>query len=589
MVPEALRLVPGLHVARQSSSSWVVAARGFSSINSEKLLVLSDTRSVYTPLLSGVVWDVQNYLMQDIDRIEVVRGPGATLWGSNAVNGVISITTKSARDTQGLYAETSGGAEDRFSVAARYGASISDRMFYRVFGRYFDRSATLRQVAGSPDDWQAGHAGFRLDWEATPRDAVTVQGDVYRGDVGQLGPSIIVQGRPGPDGPLRAGVGGGNVLGRWRRKVRSSSELQLRAYYDRTHRNDPMFLDDLETADVDLQYRQPLSPRQELTWGASYRLMAHRNTGAGLFSLRPTRSTDQLVSGFVQHQMRLIHGVHLTAGTKVEHNDFSGAEIQPSGRISWQPTSSHSAWGAVSRAVRVPTRLERDISVDLTDPSAATVARLVGNRGFDSETLVAVEAGYRWSPTRALSVDLAAFRNRYRGLASLEYGEPFAEQGGARLVIPVQNENQNHGTTRGVEAFVTYTPTRASRLSATYSFLRMALHTSGEDLNRGVALAAATPRHQLGLRSSFDLPARFQVDGLFRAVGAVDRLPGSLTGERIPSYAELDTRLAWLGWRRAEIALIGRNLLHGHHPEFGVPGTRTEVERSVQVRLGWGF
>ena len=583
MVPEALRLVPGLHVARQSSSAWVVAARGFSSVNSEKLLVLSDTRSVYTPLFSGVLWDVQNYLMQDIDRIEVVRGPGATVWGSNAVNGVISITTKSARDTQGLYVETSGGAEDRFSVATRYGAAINDRAFYRVFGRYFDRPTTFRTGAGSDDDWQAGHAGFRLDWDATARDSVTVQGDVYRGDVGQVSPSIIVTGRPGPEGPLRVQVGGGNVSSRWRRKIAASSELQLRAYYDRTHRNDPMFVDDLDTVDVDLQYRHALS-RQELTWGASYRLMAHRNVGGGVFSLQPSTSTDQLVSGFVQHQTRLLNTVHLTAGTKLEHNDFSGVEVQPSGRISWQPTSSHSAWGAVSRAVRVPTRLERDISVDVTN-----VIRLLGNPEFGSERLLAFEAGYRWSPSRALAVDLAGFRNRYRGLASLELGEGFTEQNGARLVVPLQNENQNFGTTRGVEAFITYSPTTTSRLTASYSHLRMRLEAAGQDLNRGITLAGSTPRHQLGLRSSFDLPSRFQFDALFRTVGRVDRLPGGSPGDSIPSYAELDARIAWLGWRGAEIALIGRNLLHGHHPEFGIPGRRTEVERSVQGRLAWGF
>jgi iron complex outermembrane recepter protein len=584
IVPEALRLVPGLHVARRTSSSWVVAARGFSSVNSEKLLVLSDTRSIYTPLFSGVLWDTQNYLLQDIDRIEVVRGPGATLWGSNAVNGVISINTKSARDTQGLYVETSGGTEERFSVATRYGAAITERAFYRVFGRYFDRTPALRTGGGDADDWQTGLAGFRLDWDVTARDSVTVQGDLYRGDVGLVAPSISV-GRPGPEGPLRALVGGGNVLSRWRRKLANSSELQLRAYYDRTHRNDPMFTDDLDTVDIDLQYRRPL-PRQELTLGASYRLMAHGNTGKGVFALRPSTATDQLVSGFVQDQIRLTSSLQFTAGTKLEHNDFSGVEVQPSGRISWQPTSSHSTWGAVSRAVRVPTRLERDIWVDTNNPLAAAVVRLVGNREFESEKLLAFEAGYRWAASRVLSIDLAGFRNRYRGLASLEFGERFTE--GTRLVIPVQNENQNAGTTNGVEAFVTYSPTAASRISASYSHLRMHLEKAGEDLNGGVQIAAATPRHQFGFRSSFDLPSRFQFDSLLRAVGAVTLRRGTGT-ERIPSYAELDARLAWLGWRRAEIAIVGRNLLHGSHPEFGVPATRSEVERSVQARFAWGF
>ncbi|MGH9309800.1 MAG: TonB-dependent receptor plug domain-containing protein, partial [Vicinamibacterales bacterium] len=233
-VPEVLRLVPGLHVARQTASLWVVASRGFSSINSEKLLVLSDTRSIYTPLFSGVLWDVQDTLLQDIDRIEVVRGPGATLWGSNAVNGVISITTKSAKDTQGLYLETSAGGEEQAIVAARYGGRISDRAYYRVYGKYFNRDRTFAVDRNSPDDWQLGHGGFRVDWDPTARDAVTVQGNAYRGQVGQIAPSIAIAGRQGPDGPLRVRTAGGHVLARWRRTLSQESDLQVRAYYDRT-------------------------------------------------------------------------------------------------------------------------------------------------------------------------------------------------------------------------------------------------------------------------------------------------------------------------------------------------------------------
>jgi iron complex outermembrane recepter protein len=349
-LPEVFRMVPGLHVARQSSSAWVVASRGFSSINSEKLLVLSDTRSIYTPLLSGVFWDVQDYILQDIERIEVIRGPGATLWGSNAVNGVVNITTKSARNTQGLFVETITGSEDHANVAARYGGRISDRAYYRVSGKYFNRDGTFAPRAASSDDWQSGRGGFRVDWDATASDAVTLQGDIYSGDIGQLAPSVSIVGREGPQGRLRVGISGGNLLGRWHRTMSRESDVQLRVYYDRTRREDPAFVDDLDTIDVDVQHRFAPARRHELTWGAAYRFTAHQNDGRVLFAVDPPSSRDHLVSGFVQDQIALPHSLRLTIGTKLEHNDFSGFELQPSGRVAWEAAAAHTVWGSVIRS-----------------------------------------------------------------------------------------------------------------------------------------------------------------------------------------------------------------------------------------------
>jgi iron complex outermembrane receptor protein len=587
-VPEALRMVPGLHVARQTSSIWVVASRGFSSVNSEKLLVLSDTRSIYTPLFSGVLWDVQDYLLQDIERIEVIRGPGATLWGSNAVNGVISIRTKSAKDTQGLYAETRLGTHEQAGLGARYGGRFTDRMYYRVFGKLFDRDGTFDANPTSPDDWRAGHAGFRMDWEANARDTLTVQSDLYRGTVGQLSPSIVVAGREGPQGRLRVGVGGGNVLARWRRTFSPETDLQLRVYYDRTHRDDPMFVDDLDTLDVDFQHRVSPAARHEVTWGGSYRLTSNHNESRIIFAVEPPVSRDQLFSGLVQDQIRLLDTLRVTVGTKVEHNDFSGFELQPSGRVSWQPSNRHAVWSAVSRAVRVPTRLERDIAIDVPIPSGPP-AILLGNPAFDSEELVAYEAGYRWQPAAAISTDVAAFHNQYTGLTSLELGVPFIDPATGRPVLPLQNQNLTSGWGRGVEVLATYAPIPSSRFSASYTFLDMELDPEGQDLNRGELLEGATPRHQLGFRSSWDLPARFQVDGMFRHLSAIRRLPTSLTGDGVPGYSELDIRVAWLGWSEAELSLVAQNLLHAHHPEFGTPGSRGEIERGIYASLAWGF
>jgi iron complex outermembrane receptor protein len=588
-VPEALRNIPGVHVARQSSSAWAISARGFSSVNSEKLLVLTDTRSLYTPLVSGVFWDVQNYLLQDIDRIEVIRGPGATLWGSNAVNGVINITTKHARDTQGTYAEMSAGTEERVSAAARYGGRVGDGAYYRVFARYFDRGATFGPTPASPDDWQAAHAGFRSDWDLTGRDTLTVQGDIYRGDVGRLSPSVIVIGRPGPAGRLRVAVGGGNMLARWRRSMSSDSDLQFRVYYDRTHRDDPSYTDDLNTVDLDFQHRFTPGSRHEVTWSGTYRVTGNQNESGGIFAVQPAYSRDHLVSGFIQDQVRVVDTLRLTVGTKLEHNDFSGFEVQPSARAAWDLVPGHTVWGAVSRAVRVPTRFERDIAIDVTDPAANPLIRLLGNPEFDSERLIAYEGGHRWQPSNGLAWDTAVFHNRYEGLASLELGDPFLDPTSRRTIVPLGAENLTGGIANGIETFATYAPIPPLRVSASYSYLDLRLDPAGADLNRGRFLEGSTPRHQFGLRSSTDLPGRFRLDALFRRVAAIRQIPLIVSGEGLPGYSSLDLRVAWDGWRQMEVALVGQNLLQSRHLEFGPPESRGEVQRGVYAKVAWGF
>jgi iron complex outermembrane recepter protein len=588
-VPEALRLVPGIHVARQTSNTWAVSARGFSSVTSEKLLALTDTRSLYTPLFSGVFWDAQGFLLQDIDRIEVIRGPGATQWGSNAVNGVVSITTKSARDTQGSYFESSAGTEERVSVGARYGGRIGARSYYRVFGNYVDRDATFRRIGEGADDWQNGRAGFRTDWESGVRDALTLQGEVYRGDVGRLAPSVTIIGRPGPAGPLRVQVTGGNVAARWRRGATANPDMQLRVYYDRTHRDDPSFEDTLDTFDADLQRRHVIGGVHDVLWGLNYRLTANQNESGGVFALEPSFSRDHLVSGFVQDQIRVSDALRVTLGTKLEHNDFSGWEAQPSGRASLVLAPGHTVWGAVSRAVRVPTRLERDIAIDVTDPQRDPVARLLGRSSFDSERMVAYEAGYRWLTLETLSVDSAVFHNRYDGLASLELGAPSFDPDINRTIIPLQNHNLTEGDARGLETSVTYSPIVRARFSGTYAYVHLSLRPRGSDLNRGAFLDGATPRHQAGVRASFDLPSRVRLDAQLRHLSAIRRLPPVVSGEGLPGYRELDVRLAWDAWRQLELSIVGQNLLHARHVEFGPADHRGEIERGVYLKAAWGF
>lgn len=587
-LPDALRLVPGLHVARRGSSIWAISSRGFSGVTSEKLLVLSDTRSIYTPLFSGVQWDVQDFVLEDIDRVEVIRGPGATLWGSNAVTGVINITTRSARDTQGLYLQAGGGDEDRAIASARYGGRFSEDVHYRVFGQYSERDGSLEQQPERSDDWRMAHFGFRGDWSARAADSFTLQGDVYRGNIGQIFPAVSIINRPQPAGDLQIAVRGANVLGRWQRALGDGSSLQLRAYIDHTRRDDPTFLDTLDTVDVDLRHSLAPSTRQELLWGASYRLTSNSNRGKGIFNVEPEDSDDHLINAFVQDQIAISDSLRITLGTKLEHNDFSGFEAQPSIRAAWELSADNTLWAAVSRAVRVPTRLERDIAIDFTDPTADPVGRLLGNDDFESEELLAYELGYRWNAADRLSVDLAAFYNRYDGLASLEFGTPFLDEQG-RTIVPVINQNLTDGHALGGEALVTYAPLPSWQLTASYSYIDMELESSGLDANRGEFKADSTPRHQFGLRSFLDLPHGVQVDLQFRSLSAVRRQPEAVDGSPVPGYSEVDLRLGWQATRQVEVSVVGYNLLHDHHAEFGTVQSRGEIERSIFGRMTCRF
>ncbi len=584
-VADALRGVPGLHVARRNAASWAVSSRGFSSTNSEKLLVLSDTRSVYTPLFSGVYWDVQDYFLDDIERIEVIRGPGATLWGSNAVNGVINITTKSAVDTQGTLFESTFGTEDQAIFAVRHGGRAAKGVHFRVFAKYTERDES-RNTSESSDASHLGSFGFRTDWAATDgRDELTVQGGLYDGSMGQLSPSVSVIGRAGPEGDLKAKVSGGNLLARWRHQFDQGSDLQVRAYYDRTRRDDDSFNDELDTFDVDLDHRFAFGRLREVLWGVNYRHTSNRNEGKGIFALVPPVSDDELLSAFVQVQVDFGETFQVTAGTKWEENDFSGSELQPSIRAVWEPAEHHTLWVAASKAARIPTRLERDVAIDASDPAGNPVVRLLGNRDFGSEELIAFEAGYRWRAADPLHLDLAVFDNHYDELSSLEFDPPFVDPADGRTVIPIRNQNLTSGRARGAELLVTASPSERWRLSASYAYLHLSLEPSGQDLNRGVFYDGATPRHQFALSSYLTLPGGFEVDAHFRRNTALRRLPEVSSGEGIPGYSELDLRVAWRASDRLEVAVVGQNLLNSSHVEFGSPQARGEIQRAVYVKL----
>ncbi len=585
-IPEALRMVPGVHVARQNSNTWAVSARGFSSSNSRNLLVQSDTRSIYTPLFSGVFWDAQDYLMEDIERIEVVRGPGASLWGSNAVNGVVSITTKNSKDTQGLYAEALLGNEER-GAGIRYGGKTKENIYYRVFLKHSDRDSSYAPAAESEDDWDLTHMGFRTDWDDNDDDRFTFQGDLYEGTIGQLVPAVRVIGRGGPEPPLAAEIRGGNLLGRWRHQISDASDYHLRIYHDYTYRDDPSYKDTLNTTDIDFQHRMELGDKHELLWGMNYRISSNENIGKGIFQVVPEESDDELYSLFVQDQYSPWNNVRITLGTKLEHNDFSGFEIQPTVRAAWEILPGHTVWSAVSRAVRTPTRYERDVAIDAGFGANGEVVRLLGNDDFEPEETLAYEVGYRWHALDSLSLDIAAFHNEYDELSSIELGEPFVE-GDDQVVLPLMSENLTDGYSRGFEALVSYTPMNHWRLTTSYAYLDMELFARGMDINFERLIEGSTPRHQFAINSAVDW-RDYQFDLQLRYQGEIESIPAIRDGETIPAYTELNMRIARQFGDHIEVSLVGNNLLDGEHPEFGEPDARGQIERSVYGKVVYRY
>jgi iron complex outermembrane receptor protein len=557
-LPEALRLAPNLQVAQVNSSQWAVSARGFDNVLADKLLVMIDGRTVYTPLYGGVFWDVQNVMLEDVDRIEVVSGPGGTLWGANAVNGVINVLSKGAQDTQGLYATARAGTAGSDDGAVRYGGALGTDLFYRVYGERFDRASTELVGGGdAKDDWRMTQGGMRLDWLPGP-DQVTVQGDLYDGD-------------PDPDGGNPVVARGGNVLSRWKHPFSPTADIQLQIYGDHTWRDfNNGFTERLDTYDFDWQNRFQLAPGQELTWGLGYRVMDDQETDLALFGFTPAHQVLRLVSGFIQDEIVLVKDrLRLTAGTKLEDNDYTGFEYQPSARVAWTPAETQLLWAAVSRAVRTPSRTDRDFAVSLLPG----LVFLQGGADFTSEKLLAYEAGWRTQPEEHLLLSVAAFYNRYDDLRS-------AEPGGPPFGLPITIGNGVAGDTFGLELAAGLQPLECWRLRGGYTVVRKQLHVKAgsADLNHASS-ESDDPEQQGLLQSALTLPGGLEFD-------AVGRYVGALGSPHVASYVGLDLRLAWRPAAHLELAVVGQNLLDSSHPEF-VPSSPSprEIRRSGYLSL----
>jgi iron complex outermembrane receptor protein len=559
-LPEALRLAPNLQVARVDARNYAITARGFNNPFENKLLVLVDGRIVYSPLFSGVYWDAQDVVLDDVDRIEVISGPGATMWGANAVNGVINVITKRADQTLGELATVTAG-KDAKSGAVRHG-SLAGGGSYRIYAKYADND-DLSRADGKPalTGWRRTQAGFRSDWGNTLQQA-TIQGDAYRGALHQAGTNEIE-------------IGGANLLGRYTKQTAGGSEISVQGYWDYTERNQPgAFIEKLNTVDLQLQQATKFGAANTLLLGGGYRLASDHVENDRAFAFLPGSRNLSWANVFVQDELGLGDSLRLTGGVKLERNSYTGMEVLPTLRAAWKPASDQLVWAAVSRSVRAPSRIDRDFYSPTTPPLVNGVPRYTigGGPDFDSEVARVAELGYRAQPTPTLSYSATAFYSKYDRLRTGEAG--------ANGAITFQNGGE--GTTRGIEAWGNWQALRAWRLSAGLVVQRIetALKPGVVDFLSSTGLAASDPSNHWLLRSSYDIGEDQDLDLTLRH-------SGKLKSPAVPAYTTLDLRYAWQVRPGLELALVGQNLLDRSHPEYGSAPGRTEFPRTLSATLTW--
>jgi len=594
-IPDLLRMVPGVEVAQINSSKWAISIRGFNGQYSNKLLVLVDGRTVYTPMLSGVFWDAQDVLLDNIDRIEVIRGPGATVWGANAVNGVINIITKKASDTQGAFATAGGGSYEHGFGAARYGGRLGGATSYRVFADGFDRNhfPTPFGLNGN-DDWEMVHGGFRLDTSASAQDSITLEGDANSGNAGEVASSVVSISPP-INGllDLRDRYSGWDLLSRWNHIASAHSETSLQVYFDRNTRSDTTYGFGVNTFDLDFQHHIGWGTRQDFVWGLGYRVSSDDTLATLRISFTPASRTTQLFSSFVQDEITILpKRLYLSLGTKLEHNDYTGFGLEPSGRIAWTPNRRNTLWAAVSQAQRTPARSDTGILVNLAALSGPNnIPMLVGYTGNPNEKAereTSVETGYRARLASSISLDSTIFFNHYGDLVSVEPGSPlFDADPTPHLVVLSRFANLLYGETHGFETLVDWKVTRRWTLSPSYSFLTMHLHreVSSDDLTTAPETEGSVPTHEAQLRSQVNLPRHLQWN-------AAANFVGSLPALAVPSYTRLDCNITWQAGERFSISLVGQNLQHDRHLEYTGPDSSVQsdlIKRTAYAKVTWRF
>src|SRR5271165_1249075 len=578
-IPDALRLAPGVEVARIDGSKWSIGIRGFGTRLSRDVLVLIDGRTVYTPLFAGTYWEVQDTLLEDIDRIEVIRGPGGTIWGPNAVNGVINIITKNTKDTQGIFASGGGGNVEQGFANFRYGGDNGDGLTYRAYFKGFTRGPEHHFDGDNFDDWRGVQAGFRFDWTDQAHDEFTVSGDAYKQEDGER-VSLSTYVPPvteNVDGHEQ--LSGANVVFRWKRTISDGNDIQLEAYYDRTNRHEPNLAEDRDTVDVDYLQRTKVGARQELIYGAEGRLSDGRfsEVVSGLVFF-PMHRLDHLVSGFFEDDITLVNDkLLLSAGSKILDTNYTGVGFEPSVRLLFTPTSKQSFWAAYTHALRTPSDSEEDFYLSSFLGVAGGLnefARFSANKYFAPEQLNGYELGYRALLAKNLYVDIASFYNHYHDLFSqdvvgplmLETTLPFPVpvQPPLHILLPAQFRNDIHGYTKGIEIAPEWRPTNFWRLRGSYSFLHMNLEQNAGPGAIGLGTASTTgssPQHEGDVDSSFDIGKKLQLDLIYRYVSA-------LPAEKAPAYSTGDARVAWRFTPQLEFSVSGQNLFQPFHIEY---------------------
>ena len=594
-IPDLLRMVPGLDVAQINSSNWAISSRGFNHQKSNKLLVLVDGRAVYTLIYAGVFWDTLDVPLETIDRIEVIRGPGASVWGANAVNGVINIITKKASDTQGVLISGGPGTTQPIFGTAMYGGKIKFGN-YRIFTKYQDNSH-LSDPTGQNglDGWHLLHGGFRTDQNLTANDTLTTEGGIYRGKEGSVIGHIVSIANSDFENAYRdSPLSGGDLLMRWKHTLPNSSETTLQFYMHNYTRSGPETREVSHTLDFDFQHHWTVNDRHDLIWGGGYRRTGDDTEGTIDLSFVPSDRVLQLESFFVQDQISLKpNRLLLTAGTKLENNDLGGFNAQPSGRLAWTPNEKQSLWAAVGSAVGTPSRRTNDCFIPLTvfpgPDGQPIVPTLFGNPHVKSENVVAYEAGWRTEENSRLTLDVTAFFNSYHHLYNQEPGTPYysANPAPLHLVFPQTWENKMHGHTQGVEISANWRVGERWTLSPGYSLLQMHLRMDpdSQDTNTLPNIEGSSPKHQAQLRSRVDLARGLTWDANAYFVS-------SLPAQAVNSYTRVDTQLSWHAAERTVISLVGQNLVKDHHLESNDVYTTinpSRAKRSAYAQISWEF
>lgn len=592
-IPDALRLAPGLDVSRIDANKWAITARGFNGRFANKLLVLIDGRNTYTRTFAGVYWENQDVMLEDVERIEVIRGPGATLWGANAVNGVINIITKHSADTQGGILVAGGGTQEQGFGALRYGGKLNTDTTARAYIKGFKKNEnTFESGDKAGDDWDKVQGGFRVDSQLSTQDNLTIHGDAYRSKINQNVTFPLLSAPYITNFNETVDSFGGNLLALHQHTFSSSSDYSLQFYYDFYHRDDSFATESRHTLDINFQHSFTLLSWNDLVWGAEYRY-SHDDTSINFIkninSISPKSRNDQLFSVFLQNEITLIdNALWLTLGSKFEHNDYSGFETQPTARIMWIPHDQNRIWISVSKALKTPSRIDHDAKFLglVTPPSVASnnlpsAIIFKGNNQFNSEQVISYELGYRTTLIDNVSIDFAAFYNSYSHLRSIHTRPPTFNPITGNIEISSIFRNDSKAQTYGLEIAAVWQMLDWWRWDTNYNLLKTNFSNKSDDIS---------PQQRVSLRSAISPWHNFDIDILFRYVDR-NKTTSILGTSDIDAYASMDISTTWRPISDIEISLVGQNLLANHHLEYRQESfvQKTEIDRGVYGKLMWHF